>query len=183
MTKAKISEAVRQSTNLSRDDAADTVEAVFEMIRARLENGEDVKLPGFGNFSVRKKGQRVGRNPKTGEAVQIMARKVVTFKASSILRNRVNKVTGPEIADVSNQHIAITGTLEILTRDDAIKRIKESGASFSSTITKKTTILVVGKNPGQHKLVQSATNKIRTINEDNFLKLVGVQHTGLLPGF
>lgn len=61
------------------------------MIRERLENGEDIKIPGFGNFLVLEKRERVGRNPKTGEEIAIKARKVVAFKPSNILRSRVNK--------------------------------------------------------------------------------------------
>lgn len=91
MTKAEIVEAVTRQVDLSRSDAAQVVEGVFEMIRERLEQGDDVKLPGFGNFSIRKKNQRVGRNPKTGEEIPITARSVVTFKPSQILRDRVNK--------------------------------------------------------------------------------------------
>ena len=91
MTKAEIVEAVRQSTDLSQKEAVELVESVFEMIRERLEKGEDIKLPGFGNFMVKQKRERVGRNPKTGEAIPITARKVICFKPSQILRDRVNK--------------------------------------------------------------------------------------------
>jgi integration host factor subunit alpha len=183
MTKAEIADTVYQRTDLSKKNAADMVDTLFEMIRQSLERGDDIKLPGFGNFTVRQKVERKGRNPKTGEPVQITARKIVKFKPSPFLRERVNKGTGRVIADISSQHIAITGTLESLARDHAIKRIKEVGASFSSTITKKTTLLVVGKDSGKHKLVQAANNKIKTINEGDFLKLLGVSHTRRLPGF
>lgn len=90
MTKAEIVEIVQQRVDLPKKDSAEVVESLFEMIRERLEQGEDIKLPGFGNFLVKEKIQRIGRNPKTGEAVPISARKVVSFKPSQILRDRVN---------------------------------------------------------------------------------------------
>jgi integration host factor subunit alpha len=90
MTKLDIVERVQADTCLSKKDAADLVDSLFELIRHSLEQGTDVKLPGFGNFNVRSKSQRTGRNPKTGEAIPITARKVVSFKPSQILRERVN---------------------------------------------------------------------------------------------
>jgi integration host factor subunit alpha len=91
MTKAEIVEQVQSRTSFAQEDAIDVVESLFEMIRQSLENGDDVKLPGFGNFNVKSKRQRTGRNPKTGVAVSITARKVVSFKPSQIIRDRVNK--------------------------------------------------------------------------------------------
>jgi integration host factor subunit alpha len=91
MTKVEIVEVVHRSSDLSKDEAGEVTELVFEMIRQGLERGENVKLPGFGNFLVRKKVARVGRNPKTGEEMEISARKVVSFKPSQILRERVQK--------------------------------------------------------------------------------------------
>lgn len=67
------------------------VDEVFEMIRHQLESGETVKLPGFGNFQLRHKNARRGRNPKSGEEVEISSRKVVIFKPSAILRKRVDR--------------------------------------------------------------------------------------------
>ena len=90
MTKAEIVEIVQQRVDLSKKDSAEVVDNLFEIIRERLEQGEDIKLPGFGNFLVREKNQRIGRNPKTGEAVTITARKVISFKPSQILRDKVN---------------------------------------------------------------------------------------------
>jgi integration host factor subunit alpha len=89
MTKAEIVEAVCRNANLSKKEATDITETIFEIIRQSLEHGESIKLPGFGNFSVREKSVRVGRNPKTGEEMEISARKVVSFKPSQILRDRV----------------------------------------------------------------------------------------------
>jgi integration host factor subunit alpha len=90
MTRAEISKAVNRNTDLSPNDADIMVTAVFDLIKVSLEQGENIKLPGFGSFTVRDKRQRDGRNPKTGEAMPITARKVVTFKASHLLRDRVS---------------------------------------------------------------------------------------------
>ncbi|MBF0108482.1 MAG: integration host factor subunit alpha [Magnetococcales bacterium] len=90
LTKLDLANAVYRNLGLSRSDAAIMVDEVFELIRHQLESGETVKLPGFGNFQVRQKNARRGRNPKSGEEVEISARKVVTFKPSAILRKRVN---------------------------------------------------------------------------------------------
>ncbi|MBF0384217.1 MAG: integration host factor subunit alpha [Magnetococcales bacterium] len=89
MTKAYIAEALHKNSGLSKNEALELTEIVFESIRQRLERGDDVKLPGFGNFLVREKRARVGRNPKTGEEIGISARKVVSFKPSQILRERI----------------------------------------------------------------------------------------------
>ncbi|MBF0380315.1 MAG: integration host factor subunit alpha [Magnetococcales bacterium] len=90
MTKADIVEAVYQKIDLSKKESAELVDSVFEMIRSQLEKGESVKIPRFGNFTIRSKVPRRGRNPKTGEEIEITARKVLTFKPSQILRDRVN---------------------------------------------------------------------------------------------
>jgi integration host factor subunit alpha len=90
VTKAEIVEIVQSSVDLPKKDAIEMVDSVFEMIRESLEKGEGIKLPGFGNFVIQKKRERIGRNPKTGEKMAITARKVVTFKPSTILRDRVN---------------------------------------------------------------------------------------------
>ncbi|MBF0284444.1 MAG: integration host factor subunit alpha [Magnetococcales bacterium] len=89
MTKAEIVEAVYERIGLSKKESAEIVETVLEVVRERLENGEAVKISGFGNFMVRSKGSRPGRNPKTGEEVEIPPRRVLTFKASQILRDKV----------------------------------------------------------------------------------------------
>ncbi|ABK42621.1 integration host factor, alpha subunit [Magnetococcus marinus MC-1] len=94
MTKADIVQTVYQRLGLSKKESADIVESVFELIRNQLENGDPVKISGFGNFTMREKNPRQGRNPKTGEEVEISARRVVTFKASQILLNKVNNGKG-----------------------------------------------------------------------------------------
>lgn len=86
LTKAELAELLFDQVGLNKREAKDMVEAFFEAIRDALENGESVKLSGFGNFQLRDKPQRPGRNPKTGEAIPIAARRVVTFHASQKLK-------------------------------------------------------------------------------------------------
>lgn len=90
VTRAQLSEAVYQEVGLSRNESADLVETVLKEISDALARGENVKISSFGSFFVRSKGQRVGRNPKTGEEVPINPRKVLVFRASHVLKNRVN---------------------------------------------------------------------------------------------
>jgi integration host factor subunit alpha len=86
LTNAELAELLFDHVGLNKREAKDMVEAFFEVIRDALENGESVKLSGFGNFQLRDKPQRPGRNPKTGEAIPIAARRVVTFHASQKLK-------------------------------------------------------------------------------------------------
>ena len=90
LTRAQLSEAVYQEVGLSRNESAELVEVVLEEISEALERGEMVKISSFGSFAVRQKGERVGRNPKTGEEVPIHPRKVLVFRASHVLKNRIN---------------------------------------------------------------------------------------------
>lgn len=90
ITRAQLSEAVYQEVGLSRNESADLVESVLKEIAETLSHGETVKISSFGSFSVRQKGRRVGRNPKTGQEVPILPRKVLVFRASNVLKSRVN---------------------------------------------------------------------------------------------
>ena len=90
VTRADLCEAVYQQVGLSRAEAADLVEAVIEEIAAAAVAGENVKLSSFGTFVVRHKDERIGRNPKTGEEVPITPRRVMVFKPSNILKQRVD---------------------------------------------------------------------------------------------
>ena len=94
INRVDLSDAVYQKTGLSRTESASLVELVLQEITGCLERGESVKLSSFGSFIVRKKRQRTGRNPKTGEAVPISARRVLLFKASEILKQRINAEPG-----------------------------------------------------------------------------------------
>jgi integration host factor subunit alpha len=90
ITRAHLSEAVYQEVGLSRNESADLVEAVLDLVSEALEKGETVKISSFGTFSVRQKGQRIGRNPKTGEEVPIYPRRVLVFRPSQVLKSRIN---------------------------------------------------------------------------------------------
>lgn len=91
VTRAQLGEAVYQEVGLSRNESGELVEAVLQEISDALIRGESVKISSFGSFSVRQKGQRVGRNPKTGEEVPILPRKVLVFRASHVLKSRVDQ--------------------------------------------------------------------------------------------
>ncbi|HUN51012.1 MAG TPA: integration host factor subunit alpha [Candidatus Sulfotelmatobacter sp.] len=90
VTRAQLSEAVYQEVGLSRNESADLVETVLGEIADRLAQGETVKISSFGTFQVRSKGGRIGRNPKTGEEVPIQPRRVLVFRASHVLKERIN---------------------------------------------------------------------------------------------
>ncbi len=90
ITRADLSEAVYQKVGLSRSESAALVESFLNEISDRLEQGETVKLSSFGSFIVRQKNQRIGRNPKTGEEVPIPPRKVLVFKPSNVLKDKIN---------------------------------------------------------------------------------------------
>lgn len=90
VTRAQLAEAVYASVGLSRNESAALLETVLERMSAALEAGEAVKISAFGTFLVRQKGQRVGRNPKTGIEVPILPRKVLSFRPSQVLKARIN---------------------------------------------------------------------------------------------
>jgi integration host factor subunit alpha len=90
VTRAQLAEAVYANVGLSRNESAALLETVLERISAALEAGEPVKISAFGTFLVRQKGQRVGRNPKTGIEVPILPRKVLSFRPSQVLKARIN---------------------------------------------------------------------------------------------
>jgi len=90
MTKADIFEKIQTSTGLTKTESAEMVEAVFAIMKETLESGETLKISGFGSFIVKQKSDRRGRNPQTGEAITIEARRILTFKPSNLLRHAVN---------------------------------------------------------------------------------------------
>ena len=90
LTRAQLSEAVFKEVGLSRVESSHLVETVLDEISASLMRGETVKLSSFGSFSVRQKGGRIGRNPKTGEEVPIEPRRVLVFRPSHVLKDRIN---------------------------------------------------------------------------------------------
>jgi integration host factor subunit alpha len=89
LTRADLAEAVYRKVGLSRTESAELVEAVLDEICEAIVKGETVKLSSFATFHVRDKNERIGRNPKTGEEVPILPRRVMTFKASNVLKNRI----------------------------------------------------------------------------------------------
>jgi len=95
LTKADIADRLFEEVGLNKREAKEFVDAYFEAIREALERGENVKLSGFGNFQLRDKNQRPGRNPKTGEEIPISARRVVTFRPGQKLRARVEAYVRP----------------------------------------------------------------------------------------
>ncbi len=90
MTKADIVENIYQKVGFSKKESAEIVELVFDIIKSTLEQGQKVKISGFGNFVVRAKNSRKGRNPQTGDEIKLDARKVLTFKASQVLKGYLN---------------------------------------------------------------------------------------------
>ncbi len=91
MTKADIVETIYEKIGFSKKESADIVELVFDTIKETLEKGEKIKISGFGNFVVRSKRPRIGRNPQTGEEIEISARRVLTFRPSQVLKSALNK--------------------------------------------------------------------------------------------
>jgi len=96
LTKAEMAERLFDEMGLNKREAKELVEQFFEEIRQSLESNEQVKLSGFGNFDLRDKRQRPGRNPKTGEEIPIQARRVVTFRPGQKLKSRVDNYAGTE---------------------------------------------------------------------------------------
>lgn len=91
ITRAQLCERVYEEVGLSRNESAELLEMVLEEISTALSEGEAVKISSFGSFSVRQKGQRIGRNPKTGEEVPILPRKVLVFRPSQLLKSQINE--------------------------------------------------------------------------------------------
>ena len=91
MTKADLIEVIHDKVGLSKKESAGIVELVFETMKQTLESSEKIKISGFGNFEVRNKNLRIGRNPKTGESIEISARRVLTFKPSQVLKAALNQ--------------------------------------------------------------------------------------------
>jgi integration host factor subunit alpha len=90
VTRAHLAECIYTQVGLSRNESADLLEHVLDKVASALESGESVKISGFGTFSVRQKGRRVGRNPKTGVEVPILPRRVLVFRPSQVLKAHIN---------------------------------------------------------------------------------------------
>jgi integration host factor subunit alpha len=96
VTRAHLAESIYTQVGLSRNESADLLEAVLDRVASTLEAGESVKISGFGTFSVRQKGRRIGRNPKTGVEVPILPRRVLVFRPSQVLKAHVNHAAPPD---------------------------------------------------------------------------------------
>jgi integration host factor subunit alpha len=92
VTRAHLAETIYTQVGLSRNESAELLETVLARMSEALESGESIKISGFGTFSVRQKGRRIGRNPKTGVEVPILPRRVMVFKPSNVLKGRINGV-------------------------------------------------------------------------------------------
>jgi integration host factor subunit alpha len=91
MTKADLIEKITLMTAFTKKESAEIVERVFDVVKATLEAGENIKIAGFGNFEVKEKAARNGRNPQTGEIIEIAPRRVLTFKPSQVLKKSINE--------------------------------------------------------------------------------------------
>lgn len=100
ITRADLAESVYEQVGLSRNESADLVEQILDEMMNALTVSDNVKISSFGSFSVRQKGERVGRNPKTGVEVPILPRKVLVFRASHVLKDRIN--TGAESTETTS---------------------------------------------------------------------------------
>jgi integration host factor subunit alpha len=104
ITRTQLTEAVYQEVGLSRNESSELVESLLSEVSAALVRGEMVKFSSFGSFSVRDKNERIGRNPKTGEEVPIVSRRVITFRASQVLKSAINvsksSISDTEVNDV-----------------------------------------------------------------------------------
>lgn len=103
MTKADIVERVYQKIGFSKKEASELVELVFGSLKDTLCKGDKVKISGFGNFVVRVKKERTGRNPQTGNQIRITARRVLTFRPSQVLKTMLNGENGPQVTDMGDE--------------------------------------------------------------------------------
>jgi integration host factor subunit alpha len=101
VTKAEITERIFNKVGFSKKESADIVELVFDTMKETLEKGEKIKISGFGNFVVREKRPRIGRNPQTGEEIEISARRVITFRPSQVLKSILNSISGQTSGSLS----------------------------------------------------------------------------------
>ena len=118
LTKADIVERVYKEANFSKKEASDLVDLIFKVIKDTLSKGEKVKISGFGNFSIRDKATRMGRNPQTGESMEITARRVLTFKPSQVIKEDVTARYSHRLADDGTEDKSVAakeGTSRALT--------------------------------------------------------------------
>ena len=137
ITRAQLTEAVYQEVGLSRNESADLVESVLAEMSDALIRGEMVKLSSFGSFQVRQKGQRMGRNPKTGEEVPILPRRVLVFRPSHVLKKRINEDPGAAAEPAATPSFTRVYAWLRDHRNDT--EMPDFGAPSSSHLTRKRT--------------------------------------------
>ncbi|OFZ25674.1 MAG: integration host factor subunit alpha [Bdellovibrionales bacterium RIFOXYB1_FULL_37_110] len=133
LTKADIVERVYKEAGFSKKEASDLVELVFNTIKDTLSKGEKVKISGFGNFSIRDKSTRVGRNPQTGDAMEITARRVLSFKPSQVLKEDITGRYAHRLDEDGNEDKSISpkdGASRALTSFVAGQEEEEDGNEF-----------------------------------------------------
>jgi len=133
LTKADIVERVYKEAGFSKKEASDLVELVFNTIKDTLSKGEKVKISGFGNFSIRDKSTRVGRNPQTGDAMEITARRVLSFKPSQVLKEDITGRYAHRLDEDGNEDKSISpkdGASRALTSFVAGQEEEEDGNDF-----------------------------------------------------
>ncbi len=134
LTRADLAEAVFEKVGLPRNEAAELVESVLKQIVYALERGEAIKLSSFGSFGLRQKSERVGRNPKTGEVVPITPRQVIVFKASNIMKDRINATLSKPVKPAEAEKPAAGGKSAKSPKAD--KSAKASKVEKSSKVEK-----------------------------------------------
>ena len=133
LTKADIVERVYKEAGFSKKEASDLVELVFNTIKDTLSKGEKVKISGFGNFSIRDKSTRVGRNPQTGDAMEITARRVLSFKPSQVLKEDITGRYAHRLDEDGNEDKSISpkdGASRALTSFVAGQEEEDDGNEF-----------------------------------------------------
>ena len=140
ITRADLSESVFQEVGLSRNESSDLVETILAEVVEALARGESVKISSFGSFTVRDKGQRVGRNPKTGQEVPILPRRVLVFRASNVLKSLINGAPGEEPRGSWGNSV---GDLIMAVSVQAVERRIEKSAQAFRTISEVATELDV----------------------------------------
>ena len=149
LTKADIVERVYKEANFSKKEAADLIDLVFKIIKDTLARGEKVKISGFGNFSIRDKSTRIGRNPQTGDAMEISARRVLTFKPSQVLKEDITDRYGHRL-------------------DEKGKEDKGIGSSFGKYLDYEISIPMIGKMESLNMSVSAAVILYETLRQRRF---------------
>ena len=170
VTRAQLSEAVYQEVGLSRNESADLVETVLREISDTLTRGEPVKISSFGSFSVRQKGQRVGRNPKTGQEVPILPRKVLVFRASNVLKARINNALANDtpiavayVDEGGRPHLSLRGSTQVYSDTQLSIWARSSTTGIAAAIDKNPNVeLLYRDNGSRSTLVMTGKARVET---------------------